>query len=207
MTAYDYRQHRGVDPISWQRFEELTRTLAQQIATWGPELILGIARGGLFPATLLSYALRRELYPIRLTRRFEDQVVRRAPTWLVRPPAKVRGRRVLLVDEIADTGQTLLAAAHVVREMGAAEVRTAALYAHTWADPRPDYIGLLSDALLMNPWDREVLQDGRFVPHPEYQAAIKAQADETEVRNQTSEVRTTGPAHHDDADETNAGDE
>ena len=175
MSSYEYRERRGVDRISWERFETLTRDLATIIAPWGPELILGIARGGLFPATLLSYTLRRELYPIRLTRRFEDVVVRRAPTWLVKPPAKVRGRRVLIVDEMADTGQTLNAAAEVVREMGAAAVRTAALYAHSWAAPHPDYVGLVSDALLVNPWDREILQDGKFVPHPEYTAAIQAQ--------------------------------
>ncbi len=176
MSSYEYRQRRGVEPISWERFEELSRELALLIAPWGPEIILGIARGGLFPATLLSYMLRRELYPIRLSRRFEDQVVRPTPNWLVRPPTKVRGRRVLLVDEIADSGVTLALAAQVVRDMGAADVRTVALYAHSWADPRPDYVGLLSDALLMNPWDREIIQDGTFITHPEYHAAIEAQA-------------------------------
>ncbi|MBM7842995.1 phosphoribosyltransferase [Herpetosiphon giganteus] len=181
MASYDYRIRRGVDPISWQRFEEITRQLAMQIAPWGPELILGIARGGLFPATLLSYALRRELYPIRLTRRFEDQVVRRDPSWLVKPPAKVRNRRVLIVDEMADSGQTLLVAGLVVRDMGAADVKTAALYAHTWASPRPDYVGLLSDQLIMNPWDSEILQDGHFVQHPEYTAAIRAQDDDEQA--------------------------
>ncbi len=181
MSSYEYRERRGVDRINWERFETLTRDLATQIAPWNVELILGIARGGLFPATLLSYAMRRELYPIRLTRRFEDQVVRRAPTWLVRPPDKVRNRHVLIVDEMADSGQTLLAAAEAVRQMGASDVRTAALYAHSWATPRPDYIGLLSDALIVNPWDREILQDGTFVQHPEYTAAIRAQEDTAET--------------------------
>lgn len=178
MSNYEYRERRGIERITWERFEALTRQLATAIAPWGPELILGIARGGLFPATLLSYTLRRELYPIRLTRRFEDQVVRRVPSWLVRPPAKVNRRKVLLVDEIADSGVTLDVAAMEVRSMGAADVRTVALYAHSWADPRPDYVGLVSDALLMNPWDREILQDGTFVMHPEYDAAIRAQEDD-----------------------------
>jgi hypothetical protein len=56
-------------------------------------------------------------------------------------------------------------------------VRTAALYAHSWASPHPYYVGLVSDALLVNPWDREILQDGEFVQHPEYTAAIQAQED------------------------------
>jgi len=176
MQPYDYSQRHGVEHISWERFEELTRTLALQIAPYTPEIILGIARGGLFPATLLSTILRRELYPIRLTRRYQDQVIRQSPLWLVRPPDKVKGRRVLLVDEIVDSGQTLAIAAEEVRKLGAGEVRTAAIAAHSWADPRPTYVALTTDALIINPWDREVLHEGRFIQHPELAAALAAHA-------------------------------
>ncbi len=175
MQPYDYEHRVGVEPISWERFETLVRQIALQVERDDPQIILGIARGGLFPATLLSLILRRELYPVRLTRRLNDAVVRRNPTWLVRPPDKVRGRRVLIVDEIADSGQTIAMAADEVRRMGASHVRTAVLYAHTWAEPRPDYVALTSDALILNPWDREVLVEGRFVTHPELAAALRIQ--------------------------------
>jgi hypoxanthine phosphoribosyltransferase len=178
MRSYDYSQRSGVEPISWDRFEQLVRILAEQVAPYEPQIILGIARGGLFPATMLSFILRREFYPIRLTRRFNDAVVREGPTWLVGPPDKVMGRRILLVDEIIDSGRTLAIAADEVRAMGASEVRTAGLYAHSWADPRPDYVALTSDALILNPWDREVLIDGQWVTHPELAAALKLQRPE-----------------------------
>ena len=175
MRSYDYSQRSGVDPISWERFEQLVRLLAEQVESFEPQIILGIARGGLFPGTMLSFILRREFYPIRLTRRLNDAVVREKPTWLIHPPDKVRGRRILLVDEIAYSGHTLAIAAEVVVQMGAAEVRTAALFAHTWADPRPDYVALTSDALILNPWDREVLLNGQWTTHPELAAALRAQ--------------------------------
>src|SRR5918998_1163809 len=111
MRPYNYSHRSGVEPISWVRFEHLVRILAEQVEAFEAQIILGIARGGLFPATMLSFALRRELYPIRLTRRLNDTVVRDAPTWLVRPPEKVRGRRILLVDEIVDSGRTIELAA------------------------------------------------------------------------------------------------
>ncbi len=173
MEPYDYSQRSGVEPVSWERFEQLVRILAEQIESFEPQLILGIARGGLFPATMLSFILRREFYPIRLTRRLHDTVVREKPTWLVRPPEKVVGRRVLLVDEIADSGVTLELAADEVRRLGASAVRTATLYAHTWAEPRPDYVALTSDALILNPWDREVLVEGQWATHPELAAALR----------------------------------
>ena len=176
MRSYDYSQRSGVEPISWERFEQLVRILAEQVEAFEPQIILGIARGGLFPATMLSFALRREFYPIRLTRRFNDAVVHDHPTWLVRPPEKVGGRRTLLVDEIADSGRTIAMAADEVRRMGALDVRTAVLYAHTWAEPRPHYVALTSDALILNPWDREVLMQGHWTTHPELAAALKAPA-------------------------------
>ena len=175
MRSYNYSQRVGLEPISWERFEALVRQLAVQIEPDEPQIIIGIARGGLFPATMLSFILRREFYPVRLTRRLNDAVVRPNPTWLVKPPDKVRGRRVLVMDEIADSGRTIATAADEVRRMGASHVRTAVLYAHTWADPRPDYVGLTSDALILNPWDREVLVEGQFVTHPELASALRLQ--------------------------------
>jgi hypothetical protein len=59
--------------------------------------------------------------------------------------------------------------------IGAAEVRSAVLYAHTWGTSVPDYIGLITDALLLNPWDREILEEGTFQFHPEYVEALAQQ--------------------------------
>lgn len=173
MRSYDYGKRSGVEPISWERFEQLVRLLAEQVESFEPQIILGIARGGLFPATMLSFILRREFYPIRLTRRYEDAVVREKPVWLVRPPEKVRGRRVLIVDEIVDSGHTLALAAEEVLGLQAVEARTASLFAHSWAQPRPDFVALTSDALILNPWDREVLIHGKWTTHPELAAALK----------------------------------
>jgi hypoxanthine phosphoribosyltransferase len=175
MPSYEYSRRSGVEPISWERFEALVRVLSEQAASFEPQIILGITRGGLFPATMMSYILRREMYPIRLTRRLNDTVVRERPTWLVGPPDKVVGRRVLIVDEIADSGHTIEMAAEEVRRMGASHVRSATLFAHTWADPRPDFVALTTDALILNPWDREVLMDGKWRTHPELAAALKGQ--------------------------------
>lgn len=49
------------------------------------------------------------------------------------------------------------------------------LYAHQSGVAVPDYIGLISDALLLNPWDREIVVDGAFQMHPEYAGALVEQ--------------------------------
>jgi hypoxanthine phosphoribosyltransferase len=87
----------------------------------------------------------------------------------------VRGRRVLVVDEMCSSGQTLAMVKARALALGAAEARTATLYAHTWGADAVDYTGLISDALVLNPWDREIWRDGAFVFHPEYVAAMAEQ--------------------------------
>jgi hypothetical protein len=44
-----------------------------------------------------------------------------------------------------------------------------------------DNIGLISDALLLNPWDREILKDGSFQFHPEYVGALTHQGVEPDA--------------------------
>ncbi len=174
-NPYDYASRSGLLPISWQTFHSLCKGLARAVAPFQPELVLAVGRGGYYPGTLVAHLLRLELYPVRLSRRVNDVVRYRSPRWLVRPPALVRDRRVLVVDEIASTGETLRLVTDELRHLDAREVRSAVLYAHTGGADVPDYIGLLSDALILNPWDREVFQDGQFVFHPEYVDALRDQ--------------------------------
>lgn len=173
---YDYEARKGIRPIAWQDYFGLCKGLALAVAPFQPEIILGIMRGGLYPAALLSHFLRIDMFPIRLTRRQNDRVVHDMPRWVLQPPAtEVHGRRVLIVDEICSEGITLRMAEQEAQTLGAVEVRSAVLYAHTWGQGVPDYIGLITDELIMNPWDREVVTDGRFVFHPEYAHALEQQ--------------------------------
>ncbi|GAC1398951.1 MAG: hypothetical protein NVSMB52_12500 [Chloroflexota bacterium] len=172
---YSYENRQGVLPISWEDFTGLCKGLALAIAPFQPDVILGVARGGLYPATFLSHVLRAEMYPIRITRRFQDEVVYEQPTWLVRPPDCVAGAKVLIVDEICDSGGTLTKIQDEVSRLRAAETRTAVMYSHLSGRTIPDYIGIISDALIINPWDREIVSGGKFAPHPEYLHAFRQQ--------------------------------
>jgi hypothetical protein len=59
--------------------------------------------------------------------------------------------------------------------LGASLVKNAVLYAHTKAAHVPDYIGIITDELLLNPWDREILREGKFHFQPEYVEALMHQ--------------------------------
>lgn len=173
---YNYGSRDGIKNITWNDFFGLCKGLALAVSADPPEMILGIIRGGLYPAALLSHFLRVDVYAIRVTRRQHDRVVYDEPLWIIRPPEDVMGKKVLIVDEICSEGKTLLLARKEVLKMGAKDVKGAVMYAHTWGQHVPDYIGLISDELIMNPWDREIVEDGNFVLHPEYVHALAQQS-------------------------------
>jgi hypothetical protein len=174
-TPYDYSTRKGIRPISWEDFHGICKALALSVAPFQPQIILPIGRGGFYPGTLLSHLLQVEVYPVRVSRRVNDVVKYASPRWLVEPPALARGQRVLIVDEICGIGETIGMVKSKVESLGAASVRSAVMYAHTWGTHIPDYIGLITDELILNPWDREVLRAGVFQFHPEYVEALALQ--------------------------------
>jgi hypoxanthine phosphoribosyltransferase len=75
------------------------------------------------------------------------------------------------VDEISVTGETLRMAKREAEKKGARKVKTLTLYVHS-DSYRPNWYALESDALIIQPWDYEVLDKGKFIVHPEYQEQI-----------------------------------
>lgn len=176
MRSYDYANRQGVEELSWEQFNMLCNRLVELAAATKPDVVMGIARAGLFPATAVACKLRLDLYPVRVSRREGDQVVRERPEWKTPVPDAVRGKVVVVVDEMADTGETLQLVSEEVRARGAKEVVSAALVAHSWADPFPDAVALTSDALVVFPWDKMVYLQGEWRPHPELVEALALQS-------------------------------
>jgi hypoxanthine phosphoribosyltransferase len=175
MKSYDYALRFGVRRLTWDDFANLAKRLAELLEPYQPQIILGVARAGLFPATAVACSLRREYFPIRLTRRVNDEVVYDKPVWKIPVPAEVEGKVVAVVDEIADTGQTLAMVAERTRALGAVQVVTGSLVSHRWADPFPQVTTLVSDEFIIFPWDQQVLAGGKWITHPEIEAGLKAQ--------------------------------
>jgi hypothetical protein len=154
----------------------MTRQLVEQLAREKVDVVIGIARGGLIPATAIAAALRCEMFPIRLTRRMHDEVVHSTPVVLLDVAIQVANRKcAAVIDEIADTGQTLTRAVQLVSRRGVPRILTATLASHSWSEPRPDYTAIETDALVIFPWDEQVYMNGQWQTHPEIENALKLQ--------------------------------
>lgn len=163
----------GVLELSWELFGELCRVLAIRVVQdYDPEIIVGIAAAGVIPGAVISAMLQREFYVIKITRRESDDGVRQRPEVLSAAPPQLAGRRVLLVDEVCDSGETMRLALAAVRDVGPTEVRTATALVHEGGH-QPDYHALSTDGIVVFPWDREVIESGRLVINPGYENHLK----------------------------------
>ena len=169
----------GADPrpteyldLSWEMFGELCRALALKVARdFHPDLVIGIARAGVIPGAVVASILRVDFHSMKISRKEGDEVVRERPAILSAAPMQAAGKRVLLVDEIATSGETLRLALAAVRDVRPAEVRTATSFART-RGYKPDYFALATDATIVYPWDRKVFDEGELVVNPRYQGML-----------------------------------
>lgn len=162
---------KGVLVVDWPLFGELSRALAIRVAReWHPDLVVGIATAGVVPGAAVAAILDVPFHSIVISRRFSAEQVRETPAIFGAAPAEVRGRRVLVVDETCDSGQTMRLALGAIVNAGAMEVRTAVSF--RTGPYAPDYHALATEAMIVLPWDREVFQDGELRPNPKYDGLV-----------------------------------
>ena len=147
------------ETLTWADFGRAGRELAVRIDADGfrPDIILAIARGGLFPAGALGYALDvKNLHVINVE--FYTGVDQRLAMPVVLPPVPkpidLSGSRVLIADDVADTGATL----RLVKDFCAdhvAEVRCAVIYEKSRSIVKCEYVWRRTDLWIDFPWSTE----------------------------------------------------
>jgi len=89
---------------------------------------LTVMHGGLLFASRLALALKTDLeFDYLHATRYRGATTGAGLQWLHRPATPLKGRRVLVADDILDEGHTLKAVVQWCREQGATEVRVAVL--------------------------------------------------------------------------------
>jgi hypoxanthine phosphoribosyltransferase len=158
--------------LSWEMFGELCRALAMRVGqAYDPEIVVGIARAGVIPGGVLASILGADFYSMRISRWDGSEKVRERPAILSAAPTQVRGKRVVVVDEVATSGETFRMALAALRDAGSEEIRTAAVFVR----PRgyvPDHFALETDSTVIFPWDRKIFDGERWVVNPRYAGII-----------------------------------
>ena len=145
--------------MTWDELGSASRELAQRVHDDGyrPDMVLAIARGGLLVAGALGYALGvKNTFTMNVE--FYTGVDERLEVPMILPPVPdlidVSDYRVLVADDVADTGETLA----LVKEFCAgkvAEVRAAVLYEKPRSRVRCEYVWRRTDRWIDFPWSAE----------------------------------------------------
>ena len=143
--------------ISWARTYELTRRLSLRIlkTAFRPDLVVAIGRGGYVPARIVCDFLEiTDLTAIKIEHwgmgaQKQDAALLRFPLNI-----DVSGQKILVVDDVTDTGDTLRTALTYLLQQHPAEVRTAVIQHKTTSRFIPDYYGqrIVKWRWIIYPW-------------------------------------------------------
>lgn len=141
---------------TWNQIYDMLLDLADRIRKDGfkPDAIVGISRGGWPPARVLSDLLSNpNLANVRAEFYLGFAETRDEPS--LTQPISIRavGKRILIVDEVADTGKSLrLVKEHIV-EQGAEDLKTVTVYYKPWSVVKPDYYAKETIDWIVFPWE------------------------------------------------------
>jgi len=164
-TSTDATTSPDREELTWELFGTASRELSAQVVAsgWVPDLIIAVARGGLIPAGAISYAIGVKAMG-SMNVEFYTGIGETLAEPVVLPPlmdaSELPGKKVLVVDDVADSGKTLRMVMELLRheglQLGGAsvpvEARSACIYLKPRSVHRPDYVWRETDKWINFPW-------------------------------------------------------
>jgi hypoxanthine phosphoribosyltransferase len=130
--------------LSWERFLKISEKTADKMnqSKYRPDFIISLARGGwVFGRVLCDFLNVTDLVSLKV----EHWGMTATPDGeaKIKYPFNIdlTGKRVLIVDDISDTGKSLKVATEYIRKMNPADIKTTTLFYLTGSSFKPDFYG------------------------------------------------------------------
>jgi len=140
----------------WSQIYEMLLSQAEKISKscFKPDIIIGIARGGWLPARVLTDLLETSSLA-NVSAEFYVNIAetRNEPVLTQGISTAVSGKKVLIADDVADTGRSLKLVREHILQQGAKEVKTATVYCKPWSIVKPDYYERETKLWIVFPWE------------------------------------------------------
>ena len=141
---------------TWNQIYDLLMAQTQKIhnSSYLPDIVVAISRGGLIPARVLVDLLEvHQLATIQIQFYIGLGETKGEPILKQTLSLPVKGNKILLVDDIADTGKSLQYAINYLSQQGATEIKTATLYYKTQSIVKPDFYEKQTCSWVVFPWE------------------------------------------------------
>lgn len=142
--------------VSWQEVHEIIAKTCAKINSDEVDILVGISVGGLPPAALFSLELENKNVVTIAARSYDKNNKQKILTvWNYPDKERIAGKRVLLIDDIADSGATIKKIKQVLlEELGAKDVKIATVYLNSAnCKYEPDYFGAKTTDWIVFPWE------------------------------------------------------
>lgn len=169
---------------TWSQIYEMLLSQAQKIKSqnFTPDIIVGITRGGLVPARILTDLLETEqITTIQIKFYLDLNQTKTEPTIKQTLNMPLEGKKTLLVDDIADSGKSLQVALNHIKRLNPNEIKTATLYCKSLSAMKPDFWEKGTNLWVVFPWEcKETLRkiflrsEGKQEIHKEVTKLVKA---------------------------------
>jgi len=145
-----------VDPecLTWHEIEKSVEALSVVIREeYDPDTIVGVARGGLIPSVRLSHLLNDLLMRVVHVKYYEDvDETREEPEIFWSDVEKLEGK-VLVVDDVADTGSTLEVVLDHLEDRAEDELKICTIAYKPSSKIEPDYFIYETSKWIVFPWE------------------------------------------------------
>ncbi len=142
--------------LSWQDIQRLGEKLSSEIkkAGYRPDLVVAVSRGGFPIARILCDQLEiQELACIQVRYYTEPGKTEEKPEVVHPLNANVKGKKVLISDDVSDTGHSLMAVREHISGRGALEIKIATIHYKPWSVLKPDFFVEETGEWIVYPWE------------------------------------------------------
>jgi hypoxanthine phosphoribosyltransferase len=141
--------------ISWADYGKLSASLVEHLQSPALrfDLVIGVARGGIPLAMVVSDQLDVKIDIINV-KSYEGIAERERPRIISTLTESVKGKRILLIDDLVDEGATMGTVVKYLRKEKPRELKTAVLFKKPWSKFEPDFYLETLDEWIVFPWER-----------------------------------------------------
>ena len=142
---------------TWDAIYDMLLDLAAKVRKSGysPEVIVGVSRGGWPPARIMSDLLDNQNLANMKVVFYQDIGVRNKRPLITQPVTTgVKGKRVLVVDDVSDTGRSLKVVYAHLKQKGARKVVVCTLYLKPGSLFTPEFYARKTKKWVIFPWER-----------------------------------------------------
>ena len=127
----------------------------KQMKGFRPDIIIGIARGGIPISHEISEVLGVHCEVIRFQRYMGRMKFAQTLHIIKEPKTAMKGKNVLVVDDVSDKGDSLKAAEKYLASKGVKkkDIKCLTLHAKPWTKKQPDFVASKTTNWLIYPWD------------------------------------------------------